>query len=89
MAQLPEGVAAQRVDAALAEGMHRDQACLLQGLQVLGHLGLAKPELSGDLADPAWRPAEQLDDPQAVGLGKRREDDVIHETIYPSHVYSP
>ena len=51
-----------------------------QGLQVLGHLGLAEPELGGDLTDPAWRPVEQLDDPQAVGLGERCQDGVIHET---------
>ena len=83
LAQLPEGLAAQRVDAALAEGMHRDQARVLQGLQVLGHLGLAKPEFGGDLTDPAWRPAKELHDPQPVALSKRCEDDVIHETKYP------
>ena len=87
VAQLLEGLPLQRVDAALPEGMHRDQARVLQGLEVLGHLRLAEPELGGDLADRTRRLVEQLDDPQAVVFGKCCQDGVIHETKVSSAMY--
>jgi dihydrofolate reductase len=61
--------------------VHRYEPCTFEGLEVLGRLRLAEPELGGDLADGPWREAQELDDSQAVALCEGREKGVFHGQI--------
>jgi hypothetical protein len=71
--QSPDRLASQGVDPTLAEWMDDDQAGPLERLQVLGDLRLAQAERRGDLTDGSRGSAQQLDDPQPVGLRECRQ----------------
>jgi hypothetical protein len=54
-------------------------------LQVLGDLGLAQLELRRDLSHRPRGLAQELDDPQAIGLSQRRQESRIHDQKYSPH----
>jgi hypothetical protein len=77
-AELTEGLAVERIDSTLTERVHRDQACSLQRLEVLGRLWLAQAKLLGNLADRPRRGVQKLDDSQAIGLAESGEERRVH-----------
>jgi hypothetical protein len=61
----------------------------LEGLEVLGDLGLAQVEPRGDLAHGPRGLAQELDDPQAIRLSQRGQKSGVHDRKYsPQNIFS-
>src|SRR3954466_4662255 len=87
LGELAQRLRAQLVQALLRARLHLDQPHLLEYPQVLGDLRLGQPQPLAAVVPRGAPAAQQLDDPEAVGLAQRREG-LEHGMNMPAPEYS-
>ena len=86
--QFGKWLTAQRVDPALTQRVHYDQADTLEDLEMLCDLRLAESEPIRDLTDWPRGDVEEFDDAQPVALPDRTQTRRVHAVSMPNRIYS-